>query len=147
MKRSASLLSLLLILSVVFVVLLILASVVPFVAALSFFYRTYEGMGTGKAYSVVQTSDGGYALAGITESFDDGGRDFWLVKTDSDGNMEWNKTYGGTKDDFAHSVVQTSDGGYAVAGSTSGENDLDFLLVKTNSGKHAVEPNLSRTRK
>ena len=115
--------------------LLFIGSVVPLVDASSFFDRTYERMGIGKAYTVVQTSDGGYVLVGITEGFEEGNRDFWLVKTDSDGNMEWNKTYEGTKDDFAHSVVQTSDGGYALEGYTNsfGAGGYDFWLVKTDS--------------
>ncbi len=87
--------------------------------------------------SVVQTSDGGYALVGPGEPQDGGNSpDFWLVKTDELGNMQWNQTYGGTKDEFAFSMIQTSDGGYAIAGytesySSGGYND--FWLVKTDS--------------
>jgi hypothetical protein len=170
------------VLSAVFVVSFMLASVVPLVAASSFFYRTYERMGNGRAYSVVQTSDsgyalvgftqtedhsvcwlvktdpdgnmewnktfedglansivqtgdGGYVLAGSTSSFGAGGSDFWLVKTDPLGNIEWNKTYGGQYDDSVYSMVQTSDGGYAIAGETKsyGASFTDFLLVKTDS--------------
>jgi hypothetical protein len=69
--------------------------------------KTYGGE---KAYSLVATSDGGYALAGFTY-----GDDFWLVKTDAFGNMEWNMTYGGEGVEWAESVIQTSDGGYALA--------------------------------
>ncbi|MDH5686018.1 MAG: hypothetical protein OEY73_05765, partial [Hadesarchaea archaeon] len=84
---------------------------------------------------IVQTSDGGYALAGSTESYGAGGFDFWLVKTDSSGNEEWSKTFGGENDDWAYSVVQTSDGGYVLAGSTMsyGAGGEDFWLVKTDS--------------
>jgi len=57
--------------------------------------KTYGGAGYDEAHSVVQTRDGGYALAGGTSSFGAGGYDFWLVKTDSAGNMQWNKPYGG----------------------------------------------------
>jgi hypothetical protein len=90
------------------------------------------------AYSLVQTDDGGYALAGQTDSFGGGNFDFWLVKTNSTGNMTWNKTYGKTTLDFAYSVVRTSDGGYALAGATGlGPSDLDFWLVKTDAyGNH-----------
>jgi hypothetical protein len=97
--------------------------------------KTYGGSGADWAYSVIQTSDGGYALAGSTNSSGAGEADFWLVKTDSSGNMQWNKTYGGTSYDWAHSVVQTTDGGYALAGGTTsfGAGEADFWLVKTDS--------------
>jgi len=58
--------------------------------------RAYGGADDDVAYSVVETGDGGYALAGYTLSFGAGGYDFWLVKTDSAGNIVWNQTYGGT---------------------------------------------------
>jgi hypothetical protein len=94
--------------------------------------ETYGGTNDDVASSVVQTSDGGYTLAGSTESFGVGGYDFWLVKTDAEGNMEWNKTYGGPHYDTAGSVVQTVDGGYALAGQTEsfGAGNSDFWLVK-----------------
>jgi parallel beta-helix repeat protein len=97
--------------------------------------KTYGGASTDLPSSVVQTSDGGYALAGYTNSFGAGADDFWLVKTDSSGAMQWNKTYGGTSGDNPYSVVQTSDGGYALAGSTNsfGAGNYDFWLVKTDS--------------
>ena len=97
--------------------------------------RTYGGTGDDYAYSVVQTSDGGYALAGHTNSFGAGYWDFWLIKTNATGTMEWNRTYGGGDDDEAHSVVQTGDGGYALAGWTYsyGPGWEDFWLVKTDA--------------
>jgi len=97
--------------------------------------QTYGGAGVDDIVSMVKTSDGGYALVGYTRSFDAGGTDFLLVKVDSEGALQWNKTYGGTADDSAHSVVQTSDGGYALAGFTSsyGSGDRDFWLVKVDS--------------
>jgi len=86
------------------------------------------------AYSMVQTADGGYALAGYGYSSVTNSPDFWLVKTDSAGNQLWNKTYGGAGYDSAWSMVQTADGGYALAGSTAsyGAGGEDFLLVKTD---------------
>jgi len=96
--------------------------------------QTYGGLGDDYAYSVVRTSDGGYAMAGYTNSYGAGSYDAWLVKTDSAGNMQWNQYYGGANDDRAYSVIQTSDGGYALAGFTyDSSNTWDFWLVKTNS--------------
>jgi hypothetical protein len=96
--------------------------------------QTYGGPGTDFAYSLVVTSDGGLAVVGSTERIDTQDTDLLLVKTDASGDMEWNRTYGGTEYDYACSLVATSDGGYAMAGSTSsfGAGDLDFWLVKTD---------------
>ncbi len=111
--------------------------------------KTYGGIGYEWASSVIQTGDGGYVLAGTTNSSRDGNYDFWLVKTDSLGNQQWNKTYGGAYNDYPCSVVQTIDGGYVLAGfinslgdggfSFSGFRDVfivgnaDVWLVKTDS--------------
>ena len=97
--------------------------------------RTYGGASSDHAWSVIQTVDGGYALAGHTLSFGAGNQDFWLVKTASNGNMQWNQTYGGANNDYASSVVQTGDGGYALAGYTwsFGAGLADFWRVKTDS--------------
>ena len=94
--------------------------------------RTYGGTGVDEAFSLVATSDGGYAIAGFTDSFGAGYYDFWLVKTDVFGNMEWNQTYGGEFSDRAYSLVATSDGGYAIAGVTL----FDFWLVKTDESRN-----------
>jgi uncharacterized delta-60 repeat protein len=97
--------------------------------------KTYGGTDWDWAYSVQQTSDGGYIVAGYTESFGAGGYDFFLIKTDANGNVIWAKTYGGTNYDYAHSVQQTSDGGYIVAGLTTsfGAGDRDIFLIKTDA--------------
>jgi hypothetical protein len=83
---------------------------------------------------LIETFDGGYALAGGTGSFSIDEYDVWLVKTDANGNMEWNRTYGGEKGDIAYSLVESSNGGYVIAGSTRsfGAGDEDFWLIKTN---------------
>jgi hypothetical protein len=97
--------------------------------------NTYRGPQDDYATCVIQTKDGGYALAGATYSFGVLFEDFWLVKTDANGDAKWNKTYGGTKEDIAYSVIQADDGGYAVAGSTRsfGAGNADFWLVKTDA--------------
>ena len=96
--------------------------------------QTYGGAGFDVVYSLVETSDGGFALAGYTGSFGAGSTDFWLVKTDSYGNMEWNHTYGGAYGEVAQSLIVTSDGGFALAGHTDsfGAGQDDFWLVKTD---------------
>jgi len=97
-------------------------------------WNNVYGDGNSIAHSLVATSDGGYAIAGDTDHAGAGGYDFWLIKTDADGSMIWNRTYGGAEDDIAHSLVVTSDGGFAIAGETSsfGAGDSDFWLVKTD---------------
>ncbi|MCJ7423731.1 hypothetical protein MUP01_05625, partial [Candidatus Bathyarchaeota archaeon] len=101
--------------------------------------KAYGGTSWDIAYSLVQTADGGYALAGVTYSFGAGWDDFWLVKTDASGNAQWSKTYGGTGDDCAWALMQASDGGYAIAGYTSsfGAGSYDFWLVKTDASGNA----------
>ncbi len=82
------------------------------------------------AGEIIQASDGGYVVAGGSNGSSSGDwYDWWLVKTDSNANVEWEKTFGGPYRDFAHSVIQTSDGGYAVAGTM---NDK-ATVVKTDS--------------
>ena len=99
------------------------------------FARTYGGMNDDRAWFVLQTTDGGYIVAGYTNSFGAGSGDVFLVKTDANGNVQWAKTYGGTGGEIAHSVQQTSDGGYIVAGYTTsfGAGWGDAFLVKTDA--------------
>lgn len=98
------------------------------------FQRTYGGVSGDGGYSVQQTSDGGYIIAGGTYSFGAGAEDFYLIKTNSFGDALWTKTYGGTYDDHARSVSQTSDGGYIVVGSIGSSNgSTDLYVVKIDS--------------
>ena len=121
-----------LLLTTVLSVLLCASLVMSARAEATMWTQTYGGLEQDRAYSLVATSDGGYALAGYTSS---NNGDCLLVKTDADGNMEWNKTYGGALWDYAYSLVETSDGGYALAGCThSVSNSIydDAWLVKTD---------------
>jgi len=97
--------------------------------------RTVGGAGFDIALSIIQTTDGGYAVAGRTWSFGAGNSDFYIVKLDGIGTLQWTKTVGGTGDDEAHSIIQTTDGGYAIAGRTNsyGAGGADFYIVKLNS--------------
>ena len=80
--------------------------------------KAFGGQEDDVAYSIQQTLDGGYIAAGYTYSFGGGSEDSWVLKLDSGGNIEWEKTYGGGKNDLAYSIQQTSDEGYIMAGIT-----------------------------
>ena len=110
------------------------------------------GSATEYGKSVIQTSDGGYLIGGETSSSDgditghQGAGDYWLVKLNNNGIMEWQKTLGGSLDDEANCVKQVSDGGYLVAG-RSGSNDgdvtgnhgsPDFWVVKLNPNGNLI---------
>jgi hypothetical protein len=110
------------------------------------------GVGNDRAWSVSQSSDGSYIVAGSSSSsasgdvsgVSNGGEDYWIVKLNSGGGIEWDTLLGGSGDDLPYSISQTSDGGYIVAGesksSASGDvsginnGDSDYWIVKLNSG-------------
>ena len=83
---------------------------------------------------LVSVTGGGFVLTGITESFGDGARDVYLVKTDDSGVVEWENTFGGVNNDEAHSIIECSDMGFLVAGFTeSFTADRQIYLIKTDS--------------
>ncbi len=75
------------------------------------------------ANSLQQTTDGGFIIAGSTYSYGYGNEDGYVIKTDANGNITWSKTFGGPEDDGFKSVIQTSDGGYALCGTTKSYGD------------------------
>lgn len=96
--------------------------------------QTYGGIDSDVATNLVYTNDGGYVLFGKTRSFGDGENDFWLIKVDSMGNMQWNKTFGTQADDIATCLIQTTDGGYALGGYwLENGSACDGLLIKIDS--------------
>lgn len=107
--------------------------------------NTYGGNNDDEGHSVQQTSDGGYIIAGLTNSFGAGLKDVYLIKTDSLGILQWARTFGGTNDDEGYSVLQTNDGGFIVGGVTSSFSNggRDVFLVKTDaSGNFLWQKNL-----
>jgi len=97
--------------------------------------KCFGGTGLDEALSVQQTTDEGFIVCGLSASTDgnltgnQGGYDYWVIKLDGNGNLLWQKNFGGSGDDYGHKAVQTSDGGYIVTG-MSGSNDGDV------SGNH-----------
>jgi len=98
--------------------------------------KTFGGEYIDMCYSVEQTSDFGYILAGFTRSFRTSSYDGWLVKTDINGSELWNRTFGWSGSDVFRSVIQISDGGYIVSGEANFFSDDDYQvvwLVRTDS--------------
>lgn len=111
--------------------------------------KTFGGSNSGIANCIQQTTDGGYIVAGSTSSNDGevtnhhGGNDIWIVKLNDSGSIQWQKALGGSKDEEANSMQQTSDGGYIIAGITSSmdgdvtnkkeENGIDYWVIKLDT--------------
>jgi len=99
--------------------------------------KTLGGSGWDEIWSVQLTADNGYILAGRSSSvdgdvtFNNGQLDFWVVKLSESGEIVWQKSFGGSENDIATSVKQTSDGGYVVVGETS-SNDGDVTGLHGN---------------
>ena len=108
------------------------------------FEKTFGGMESEFAHLIRQTADGGYIVAGQTDSFGNGSAlnpDLWIIKLDMAGNIEWDKTFGKPgKGDGAFSVEQTSDEGYIVAGTTSsyGEGYPSIWIIKLDADGDSV---------
>ena len=109
---------------------------------------TLGGTKNESAQSVVQTTDGGYAILGYTQSMNgdvinkfNESFNYWLLKFDSLGNQQWQRNYGGSNDDRGQCIIATNDGGYAILGSSkSNDGDAssnagynDFWMLKLNA--------------
>ena len=98
--------------------------------------RFFGGSNTDTANDVIQTSDNGFIMVGLSDSDDidvsnnKGAYDFWIVKIDTDGNLVWEKSYGGQETDQAFAITKTSDGNFIITGDTR-SSDLD---VDSNYG-------------
>ncbi|WP_239004442.1 aryl-sulfate sulfotransferase [Lacinutrix sp. WUR7] len=109
---------------------------------------SFGGTKNESAQSVVSTQDGGYAILGHTQSMDfditdkpNESYDYWVLKFDTENQLQWNKTYGGTGDDRGNTIIQTTDGGFAILGqSASVDEDVtqnsgakDYWLTKLDA--------------
>ena len=122
--------------------------------------KTYGGKKDDEANNILQTIDGGYIVSGISFSNDGditqthGGGDYWIIKLDTAGNMQWQKTYGGSKKDVPADMIQTPDGGYVIAGYSFSDNgtlkhnygESDAWVFKINTqGKLKWQKNFGGT--
>ena len=95
---------------------------------------TFGDQFNDEARSLVVTGDGGYVLGGFSWSYGSGQSDFWLIKANRDGLRQWQRSYGGLARESAHALIQTSDGGYALAGWSESFSSRDrFWVIKTSS--------------
>jgi len=102
--------------------------------------KSLGGTNSEQARSIVECNDGGYAIAGTSSSNDGdvtgnhGQSDYWIVKLSPNGNLVWQKSFGGSNEDYASSIINTIDGGFLVAGSTA-SNDGDVI---SNNGSYDI---------
>ena len=98
-----------------------------------YFCKAIGGENDDGGYSLIQTSDGGYAIAGSTYSLGVVNLDIYVVKLDAKGYIQWTKTIGGPAVESGSSLIQTSDGGYAIAGDTGRPGEWDIYVVKLDA--------------
>lgn len=104
--------------------------------------KTFGGIEADMANSIIQTEDGGYALAGYTWSKGAGRQDFWVIKLYEDGSIEWDRTFGGSEAEVIYSIIQTKDRGYAVAGKTKSiASGVKAWVIKLNKRGNKVWDN------
>jgi len=99
--------------------------------------NTIGGALNEEGYCIEMTNDGGYILAGFTESYGYGAKDIYLVKTNQSGDTTWTNTFGGPADDIGNSVVQKSDNSFVIAGSSENFSEPDqdgsnVIMITTN---------------
>ncbi len=96
--------------------------------------KTFGGTGNDRTAKIIQTNDNGYAVFGTTNSFGNGGDDFLLWKTDSLGNTEWFKTYGGITNEIANEGCQLTDSNYVIVGDSIGQYTKAWLIKTDKYG-------------
>ncbi len=102
--------------------------------------KYFGGTNNDRAHSVVQADDGGFVMAGFSESNDfdvtnsKGSYDFWVLKTDSEGNLLWERSFGGSGIEISYDIAKTNDNGYVIVGNTFSDN----MDVSKNNGESDV---------
>ena len=110
------------------------------------FRRYFGGSSNDRCYGVIDTADGGYLMAGASESTDfdisnnKGSYDFWVVKVNADRELEWQRSYGGSEIDMGFGFTETLDGNYLITGDTR-SSDQDVSNLKGNADFWAVKIN------
>lgn len=107
--------------------------------------NTYLASMVDYVHHGIQTKDNGFMLIGHTGSFGAGGQDIYAIKTDSSGNLQWTRTYGGINEDYGKYVLESDDGGYVIVGSSEnfGAGNFDVVLIKTDSFGYALTNELA----
>lgn len=102
--------------------------------------KQFGGNDYDEGYCTVETSDGGYAIAGTPESYGNGLDDFWLIRTDSMGVVEWDRIYGGDQRDEISAVIETVDGGFTMVGKTNsfGTGDYNVWAINTDGNGNVI---------
>lgn len=101
--------------------------------------KTYGGTDATHGQCIKQTSDGGYIIAGGEGGFPPNYWDFFWMKTDSNGDTVWAKSYGGTSGEELYSVVESTDGNYFFAGIfDNASNGLDIILIKADNNGDTI---------
>ena len=124
--------------------LLLAATAIPSVVFSQTWEHNYGGSNIEYCYSVIQTSDGGFAAAGYTNvNYGGGAKDAYIVKTDANGAMQWQQVVGGTGDDIGYAIAQNAAGEIYVAGQTTsyGVDNSDVYLIKLSAAGNIIWTN------
>jgi len=105
--------------------------------------KTYGSGNRNVGHSVQQTNDGGFIIAGVTNYSTAGeNNDYWIIKTDENGDEEWNRTFGGDNNEDAWSILQTTDGGYSIIGDRDiSSTNKDIWIIKTDANGNITKSN------
>jgi hypothetical protein len=94
--------------------------------------KYYGGAGNETCWAFDKTNDGGFVIGGYTNSYGAGNDDFYIVKTDADGNSLWSKTYGGIYNDDATNIISVNNG-FLISGITNSGNDNNAWILRLNA--------------